>query len=322
MVQRNYPTDNIVAVYFGNATALKLNQTGSFALQRATYLGSLGSALQQKSDIEVRRSQNLFGILIWQLGEIWPTGGWGTLEYSSVGFTKGQILGGRWKAAHYNLKTHLFKNTVLICGNQAACVLKHDDPVRPFKGTWVTNFIRITDSAVIPVAQGIMSFDRGAGQGMWFCADGTPLQAQSCSSFTALLVGHGCAADGSDCVLESVVTDALTGADADRHITQLTTPGQMKLDLDVNVNASCAASRNADNSVDVFIFNDGGKGQGAALYVSLTTLEAGVFEENFFLLRGGVSKVVRFLPLAVGSPPNPASLAASLRVDHIEKYLR
>ncbi len=34
-----------------------------------------------KSNIENRRSGNEFGTVIWQLGEIWPTGGWGSLEY-------------------------------------------------------------------------------------------------------------------------------------------------------------------------------------------------------------------------------------------------
>jgi hypothetical protein len=36
--------------------------------------------LEMKSDIEVRRSRNEHGTLTWQLGEIWPTGGWGSLE--------------------------------------------------------------------------------------------------------------------------------------------------------------------------------------------------------------------------------------------------
>jgi len=37
-----------------------------------------------KSNIENRRSENEFGTVIWQLGEIWPTGGWGSLEYGMI----------------------------------------------------------------------------------------------------------------------------------------------------------------------------------------------------------------------------------------------
>lgn len=32
-----------------------------------------------------------FGTVTWQLNEIWPTGGWGSIEYGTVGFTGGQV---------------------------------------------------------------------------------------------------------------------------------------------------------------------------------------------------------------------------------------
>jgi hypothetical protein len=35
-----------------------------------------------KQQIETFRATNIFGTLIWQLGEIFPTGGWGSLEYA------------------------------------------------------------------------------------------------------------------------------------------------------------------------------------------------------------------------------------------------
>lgn len=31
-------------------------------------------------NIEERRSKNEFGIIVWQFNEIWPTGGWGSIE--------------------------------------------------------------------------------------------------------------------------------------------------------------------------------------------------------------------------------------------------
>lgn len=37
-----------------------------------------------KSYIEGKRSLNEFGTLTWQLGEVWPTGGWGSLEYGII----------------------------------------------------------------------------------------------------------------------------------------------------------------------------------------------------------------------------------------------
>ena len=33
--------------------------------------------------------------MVWQLGEIWPTGGWGSVEYATA--VRGQVRGGRWK---------------------------------------------------------------------------------------------------------------------------------------------------------------------------------------------------------------------------------
>ena len=34
--------------------------------------------------------------MLWQLNEVWPTGGWGSLEYGAAN-TAGQLIGGRWK---------------------------------------------------------------------------------------------------------------------------------------------------------------------------------------------------------------------------------
>jgi hypothetical protein len=45
-----------------------------------------------KSDIETRKSQNQIGHILWQLNEIWPTGGWGSLEYGNSNFD-GQVIG-------------------------------------------------------------------------------------------------------------------------------------------------------------------------------------------------------------------------------------
>jgi len=41
------------------------------------YKSMIGQAMDMKREIEEQRSRNSFGMLVWQLGEVWPTGGWG-----------------------------------------------------------------------------------------------------------------------------------------------------------------------------------------------------------------------------------------------------
>ncbi len=41
-----------------------------------------------------------WGLWCGQLNEIWPTGGWGSIEYGNPSIA-GQVLGGRWKPLHY-----------------------------------------------------------------------------------------------------------------------------------------------------------------------------------------------------------------------------
>jgi hypothetical protein len=71
MVERNYPTDNFVSVYFGDAARAGLDETSALSLQKACYFQMIGQMLQQKGDIEARRSANAMGTVTWQLNEIW-----------------------------------------------------------------------------------------------------------------------------------------------------------------------------------------------------------------------------------------------------------
>lgn len=111
MAERNYPCDNLIIDYFGNGSTARgnLDNTGDQAFKQQLWQCMIAQALAMQSDIETRRSSiNTFGIMTWQLNEIWPTGGWGSLEYGTVGFTKGQVLGGRWRPLHHFMEQHLF----------------------------------------------------------------------------------------------------------------------------------------------------------------------------------------------------------------------
>ena len=97
MAERNYDCDPIISRYFGEeaASVASLNTTGEHKFKKQLYQCMLGQALEIKSDIEARRSSNTYGIIVWQFNEIWPTGGWGSIEYGTP--REGQVIGGRWK---------------------------------------------------------------------------------------------------------------------------------------------------------------------------------------------------------------------------------
>jgi hypothetical protein len=81
---RSYSQDSIVQSHFSSA-AVNYSVVGdSQTFARQLFLSQLAAALQMKQQIETFRATNTFGTLIWQLGEIFPTGGWGSLEYANA----------------------------------------------------------------------------------------------------------------------------------------------------------------------------------------------------------------------------------------------
>ena len=76
MTERNYAADNFLTSYTNIAWPEAFdNQTGAAVFQKQLYYAMLGQALFVKSDIEGRRGQNSWGVITWQFGEVWPTGG-------------------------------------------------------------------------------------------------------------------------------------------------------------------------------------------------------------------------------------------------------
>lgn len=323
MVQRNYPTDNIVQVYFGAAAAAQLNETGTFALQRATYLATLGSAIQQKSDNEVRRSGNAYGTITWQLGEIWPTGGWGSLEYATVGYTPGQVLGGRWKPLHHWMATHLYKDQMIACGvsqGSAAgyCVIKNDNGLNAWSGVWKTELIRVSDGAVLPLASVPVSLPAGANAAQWVCPDNKGTPSSGCSTWSSILSASGCAADASNCVLRASLLAAGSGAVVDSSITLLTSLGNMTAAVQPAAVTATVGAMNPDGSIPVTVSSTA-----PALYVTLVSAtEQGHFSDNAFLVLPEEPVTVTFLPMPMAQPlPTPQKLQSTLRVDHVGLYL-
>lgn len=73
MFERNYACDRWIYSFF---RLINLNETGAPAMQRQIYFCLFGQALYMKQQIEGWRSGNIWGLLIWQYNEVWPTGGW------------------------------------------------------------------------------------------------------------------------------------------------------------------------------------------------------------------------------------------------------
>jgi beta-galactosidase/beta-glucuronidase len=134
LARRNYPCANFVGSFFGRsedylrpgstppALVAYLNTSQHFA--SSLYLCGLASALLVKNLVEAHRSRNELGHLVWQLNEVWPTGGWGSLEY-----------GGRWKPHHYWYAKSLFRDVVAACDRTGRCYVRNDRSHRPFAGT-------------------------------------------------------------------------------------------------------------------------------------------------------------------------------------------
>ena len=95
-----------------------MDTVGRRPFQRQLYQCLISQTLWMKGQIESMRSTNSYGALIWQLGEVWPTGGWGLLEY---GF-------GRWKPLMYLLRQSLFRDVAVACGEGGACYVRNDAP--------------------------------------------------------------------------------------------------------------------------------------------------------------------------------------------------
>ena len=63
---------------------------GEQAFKKQLWQCLYGQALVLKTYIEQHRSTNTYGLQIWQLNEIWPTGGWGTIEWGPADYP-GQV---------------------------------------------------------------------------------------------------------------------------------------------------------------------------------------------------------------------------------------
>lgn len=126
----------------------------------------IGQLLYLKTQIESWRSQNVWGTTFWMYNEIWPTGGWGSIEYGSP--VPGQVEGGRWKPLHYALKSSTFADQLSTCNTAGACFVRNDSPF-PFSGKVRLRVLNTLNGKDTYLADKELSMPAGAGVAEWFC---------------------------------------------------------------------------------------------------------------------------------------------------------
>jgi len=282
---------------------------GAASFQAQLFFAQLGQALLVKTVIEQRRAENAWGTVLWQLNEIWPTGGWGSIEYGTTGSaTTGQVQGGRWKPLQYFLRRFSFRDHLVAATSDARLLVRSDDAFAPTAATAALSFLHLSSGALERVASAPVALPRGAAATTWLCvsdlaATGAP--AGACDSWPVVLRAAGCADDGSDCVALLTLNDTVTGAVLAENFAIASTLYGLALPA-ATVTAAVGAPA-ADGTVPVTL-----TATAAAVFVTLTTTAQGRFSDNALMLAKGTTTVA----FVCWGPCDAALLAASLRVEH------
>jgi hypothetical protein len=297
MAQRNWAADNLVWSYFGPAL---LNASGEAGFKGGLFQSMLSAALNMQSVVEAHRSANYLGAIEWQLNEVWPTGGWGSLEYGAA-VSPGSLRGGRWKPMHYWFKNHIFADVMAACGfvgrsARLTCFVSNARSGAPFSGTLTLTAVELATGAASAWAVLPLAAAAGPGAVAWAVPNATLPNAS-----TTLLVA-------------SLLEDGAP-MPFDEHVVHLTAPVNLRVKR-ATVTATPAGAPNADGSVDVAVVSDA-----VALFVTLTAMAPGRFSDNAFLLLPNATRTIVWTPFVAGdAAADYALLKASLRVEDHSAY--
>eukprot|EP00041_Stephanoeca_diplocostata_P035688 m.1267906 g.1267906 ORF g.1267906 m.1267906 type:complete len:334 (-) comp24743_c0_seq21:1549-2550(-) len=281
-------------------TAQDLNQTGEDALKKQLYQSMVGQALFVKAEVEGWRTSNLWGLFTWQYNEIWPCGGWGSIEYGAPS-VEGQVIGGRWKPLQYLLRSTVYTDVFATCcarcsggTDQPNCVVKNDG-VYDFNGTVSVSTFPFTSGVSQPLREVHVRLMGGQQDAVWFSID-----------FPA---------DPTRVALEISVTVAggASPAVVSSNFMLLAPPTALVLP-DVTVTATVSDTVQADGTAVITVRCTGG----AAVGVVLTTLAQGRFGDQLLHISPTEPRSVSFVPLE-GFALDLPLLKQTLRVEHMQQ---
>lgn len=290
LAERNYACDSHIDAFFGSINDKEVSEH-YFKCQ--LFHCMVATALWMKGQIEILRSSNSFGALIWQLNENWPTGGWGLVEYGAQRNEIGQSSGGRWKPIMHLLRQSLFRDVFVACGKDGICFCRNDGIYTVQGEIFLETWSSINGDLLGNQSKEIL-LEGGMSHSEWFQLDRniTDLSDVLLLSFVEL--------NGSFIIENYVV---LWSVPKDIRAAYLTAKISI---VDVVM---------VDRLINIILESDQ-----LALYVVITTPETGVFDMNAFALKPDVRITVKF-SLSFGGPVDLEKFKEEIRVEHLGSYL-
>ena len=254
MAQHNYASDSMLDLFFGAMPEGFLDRVGAAALQQQLYLAMLAQQLQMSGQVwQWRSGPANWGTLYWDVNDIWPTTGWGTLEYGTydAALTQNQVVGGRWKPAHHALEQSLFRDVIAACGAEGRCFARNDDPLHGLDATLTTTAVRLADGAPLAVlAVTVVSLPPGGGAMTWTCMGNHSAPGAAAAAAAAVAAAAAAANAAADDV--ATCTMNLTASvDVDGPVLCPAYPGGLKT---ATLGDCCLASQSQNGSCPSFVY--------------------------------------------------------------------
>jgi len=350
--RRSHNHDQMILSYFGQRAFERLDEVGELPFKAALYLSMLAQALHLRSMVESFRASNVHGLLTWDLGENWPTAGWGSLEHGSGPNIAGAVEGGRWKPALYALRA-AFADVFAACGQLPAansssgeqaqqplvCYIRNDCPRRARALRVSISFLRLGDGAsttvrkfdtsVQPVSELPSEGPPHAPNALhWACvAEQQPANSSSREqrvveaaepssiSHCAALVDVLKLAGCKQDATDCLLNVSITSADGaikSEHLQPLVAPKDLAFRANTTLDLEVLPTGDA-----VIVRAKGG----VALWVVLTSTAAGRFVDNGFFLRPGEVRKIGFVPLDSDLPLVERLTWSSVRVEHFAEHM-
>ena len=196
-----------------------------------------------------------------------------------------------------------------------SCYVRNDNALQAFAGSLTVSLLALATGRETVVSTAPLALPRGGGAFQYACmgGSGSPFNS-TCPPISAVLGAAGCKGDGSDCVAYVRVVEGGSGVAVDENLQLLAPPYKLALPA-AAVSAAVEEGvppRAGDGARSILVTSDA-----VALYVLLTSLAQGRFEDNFFLLPGGQVRTW-FIPF---EGFDAGELTESLRVEHVAMYL-